>query len=209
MNQKSAPASAPILEWNVAALAMPGEKVSGDAHLVESFRNGALVAVVDGLGHGSEAALAARNAIDTLKEHPDEPVIKLLNRCHENLRATRGVVLSMASFNAVDGTMTWLGVGNVEGMLFRDDSDEKTSYESLLSRRGVVGGRLPPLHAGILPVTDGDTLIFVTDGIRSGIESTLNLRGSPKQIADQILAQHNMGTDDALVLVARYYGNTR
>src|SRR5579859_2525971 len=208
MNQKSAPASAPILEWNVAALAMPGEKVSGDAHLVESFRNGALVAVVDGLGHGSEAALAARNAIDTLKEHPDEPVIKLLNRCHENLRATRGVVLSMAAFNAVDGTMTWLGVGNVEGMFFRNDSNEKTSYESLLSRRGVVGGRLPPLHAGILPVTYRDTLIFVTDGIRSGFESTLNLRGSPKQIADQILAQHTMGTDDALVLVARYIRNT-
>jgi len=209
MNQKSAPASAPILEWSVAALAMPGEKVSGDMYLVEAFRNGALVAVVDGLGHGSEAALAAGNAIDTLKENPDEPVIPLLNRCHENLRATRGVVLSMAAFNAVDGTMTWLGVGNVEGMLFRDDSGEEATYESLLLRRGVVGGRLPPLHAGILPVTYGDTLIFVTDGIRSSFESTLNLRGSPKQIADQILAQHTMGTDDALVLVARYNGNTR
>jgi len=197
------------LEWGVAALAKPGEDVSGDMYLVESFRKGALVAVVDGLGHGSEAALAARNAIDTLKEYPSEPVIPLLNRCHENLRTTRGVVLSMAAFNAVDGTMTWLGVGNVEGVLFRDDVDEKTSYESLLLRRGVVGGRLPPLHAGILPVARGDTIIFVTDGIRSGFESTLNLRGSPKQIADQILGQHNMGTDDALVLVARYIGNTR
>ncbi|HEV2231913.1 MAG TPA: SpoIIE family protein phosphatase [Terriglobia bacterium] len=209
LNQKKTPVGAPILEWSVAALAMPGEKVSGDTQLVETFPNGALVAVVDGLGHGSEAALAARNAVEIMKAHPLESVIPLLNRCHENLRTTRGVVLSMASFNAVDGTLTWLGVGNVEGMLFRHDSDEKTTYESLLSRRGVVGGRLPPLHAGILPVTPGDTLIFATDGIRSGFESNLSLRASPKEIADRILAQHNMETDDALVLVARYIGNTQ
>jgi phosphoserine phosphatase RsbX len=209
MIQRTDPMNASPLEWGGAALAMPGEEVSGDMHLVETFLNGALVAVVDGLGHGHEAALAARIAVETLKAHPDESVIPLLNRCHESLRTTRGVVLGMAAFNAVEGTMTWLGVGNVEGMLFRHDSDHKTSYESLLSRRGVVGGRLPPLHAAILPVARGDTLIFATDGIRSGFESNLNLRASPQEIADHLLAQHNMETDDALVLVARYIGNTQ
>src|SRR5712692_7135198 len=122
MNQKTAPMSGHLLEWGVATLPMPGEKESGDLHLVEPFRNGALVAVMDGLGHGAEAAVAARNAVETLKAHPDESVINLLNRCHESLRTTRGVVLGIAAFNAVEGTMTWLGVGNIEGMLFRNGS---------------------------------------------------------------------------------------
>jgi serine/threonine protein phosphatase PrpC len=200
--------SGQLLEWGVATLTLPGEVESGDLHLFEPFKGGALVAVADGLGHGSEAALAAKAAVATLKEHPQESAITLVKRCHETLHRTRGVVLSMAAFNALDGTMTWLGVGNVEGILLSADSEGKPTYESLLLRRGVVGGRLPPLHATILPVTHGDTLIFVTDGIRSGFESSLHLRGSPKQIADHILAQHNMGTDDALVLVAKYLGIT-
>ena len=207
MNQNTDPAGASPLEWGVAAVAIPGEKESGDLHLVEPLLNGSLVAVMDGLGHGCEAAVAAKHAVETLKAYREESVITLLKRCHENLRTTRGVVLSMAAFNTIEGTLTWLGVGNVEGMLFRHAADEKTNYESLILRRGVVGGRLPPLHASILPVARGDTLIFATDGIRSGFESNLNLRAPPQEIADHILAQHNMETDDALVLVARYMGN--
>jgi negative regulator of sigma-B (phosphoserine phosphatase) len=200
--------TAQLLEWGVATLALPGEAESGDLHLVEPFKDGALVAVVDGLGHGSEAAVAAKIAVATLKEHPQESVITLVKRCNEILRPTRGVVLSMAAFNALEGTMTWLGVGNVEGILLRADSEGKPTYESLLLRRGVVGGRLPPLYATILPVSRGDTLVLVTDGIRSGYESRWSSRGTPQQTADQILAQHNMETDDALVLVARYLGKT-
>jgi len=198
--------SGQLLEWGVATLALPGETESGDLHLVEPFKDGALVAVVDGLGHGREAALAARTAVATLKKHAQESVITLVKRCHEELRATRGVVLSMAAFNALEGTMTWLGVGNVEGILLRVESDGKAPYESLLLRRGVVGGRLPPLNATILPVFRGDTLILVTDGIRSGYEPRWSPRGTPQQTADQILAQHNTETDDALVFVGRYAG---
>ena len=220
-----------VLEWGVATLALPGEAESGDLHLFEPFKDGALVAVVDGLGHGGEAAVAAKAAVAALKKHPQESVITLVRRCHEDLRATRGAVLSMAAFNALDGTMTWLGVGNVEGILLRADSEGKPKgptqwprfpalipaepsrtrppYESLLLRRGVVGGRLPPLYATILPVARGDTLILVTDGIRSGYEPRVTPRAIPQQTADQILKQHNTETDDALVFVGRYVGNSQ
>ena len=39
---------------------------------------------------------------------------------------TRGVVLSIALFNAENNTMTWLGVGNVDGLLLRNGSSNKT-----------------------------------------------------------------------------------
>jgi serine phosphatase RsbU (regulator of sigma subunit) len=171
---------------------------------MQTFPSGALVAVIDGLGHGEEAATAADIAVRTLIGHAHEPVITLLNRCHEQLRASRGVVMSMASFNAAEGTLTWIGIGNVEGMLWRAGVTSNTAHESLLLRGGIVGIQMPPLSASIMPVMPGDTLIFVTDGIRPDFAERLNLREPPQELADRILSQHVKGTDDALVLSARY-----
>src|SRR5216684_973838 len=50
----------PLIEWGVATLALPGEAQSGDRHLVKPVGSSVLVAVVDGLGHGAEAATAAQ-----------------------------------------------------------------------------------------------------------------------------------------------------
>lgn len=200
--QNEVTSSPPFLEWGVAAQALPGEATCADRHVIHAFPSGALVAVIDGLGHGEEAATAAEIAVTTLIGHAHESVITLLNRCHEQLRASRGVVMSMASFNAVEGTLTWAGVGNVEGLLRRAGTN--VSDESLLLRGGIVGIQLPPLFASIIPVMPGDTLIFVTDGITPGFAEKLNLRDPPQEVADCILTQHGKGTDDALVLIARY-----
>jgi len=191
------------MEFGAAMLTLPGETESGDRYVVKHRTSGVLVAVVDGLGHGSEAAAAAKVALSVLETYVDEPVITLLNRCHESLRRTRGVVMSLASFDFPHDEMTWLGVGNVEGLLLR--GDKVPPVEHLILRPGVAGSQLPPLRATVVPLQQNDTLIFFTDGIRSDFtEKTLDL-GLPVQvIADRILARHTKGTDDALVLVGRY-----
>jgi negative regulator of sigma-B (phosphoserine phosphatase) len=207
MNTKSN-SSPPFLDWAVASLGLHGETVSGDLHLVQTFLNGVLVAVVDGVGHGAEAAAAAEAAIATLKTHAHESVLPLLKRCHDDLRETRGVVLTLASFKPLDGTMTWTGVGNVEGVLVRAHAGEGPAREYVLQHGGVVGLQLPPLRGSVIPVFPGDTLIFATDGIRSGFAERLPLEDSPRLIADRILSRDVKGTDDALVLVARYLGGS-
>ena len=45
----------PWVEWGVAQITFEGQTVCGDLHLVKSFADGVLTAVVDGLGHGVEA----------------------------------------------------------------------------------------------------------------------------------------------------------
>jgi serine/threonine protein phosphatase PrpC len=194
------------LDWGVATLPLAGQTESGDRHVVKPFPNGVLVAAADGLGHGEEAATAAKTAIGLLERYAHEAVIGLLQRCHEHLRETRGVALSLASFRGPDGVMTWLGVGNVEGILLRAAANPKDRRESLVLRGGVVGGQLPPLRASVVPVMPGDTLIFATDGIRGGFAEGLTLSEPPQRLADQILARQATGTDDALVLVARFLG---
>jgi negative regulator of sigma-B (phosphoserine phosphatase) len=196
-----------IIEWGSASLTMAGEAQSGDKHVVKGLPHGALWAAIDGLGHGEEAAAAANIAARVLQAAGTESLISLLKRCHECLHSTRGVVLSLAFFNAVDETMTWVGVGNVEAVLQRADPAADPGYESLVLRNGVVGSRLPLLHAAIVPVMRGDTLIFATDGVRREFTERLARGDGPQQLADKILGQYAKGTDDALVLVARYVGD--
>jgi phosphoserine phosphatase RsbX len=200
---RSAPPAPPLVDWAIATRTHRGEVVSGDLHVVSPFPGGVLVAVVDGLGHGPEAAEAARIAVAVLQDAASQPVTSAVERCHAALRRTRGAVLSVASFDARPGTMTWLGVGNVEGALFRADG---TRREALLLRGGVVGYQLPKLRAAVLPIAPGDVLIFATDGIGGGFTASVPAGRPPEQIADGIIAGHAKSDDDALVLVAAYLG---
>jgi serine phosphatase RsbU (regulator of sigma subunit) len=141
-----------------------------------------------------------------LEAHAANPVIVLVQRCHEALRATRGVTMSVASFNLSRGLLTWLGVGNVEGVLLRQSAAPVVAEKSLLLRAGVVGLRLPSLEVDVLSVSEGDTLIFATDGIHSNFPRGLARGHPPRKAAENILARYGKTTDDALVLVARYLG---
>ena len=194
------------IEWGVAELPLAGQAENGDGYVVQPFADGVLVAAVDGLGHGREAAAAASIAAATLKELPFEPLTALFHRCHERLRHTRGVVMSVAWFQTGERTMAWLGVGNVEGVLQRGSPHGSPASETLLVRSGLVGSHLPPLRASVLSVNPGDTLIVATDGIRRGFAEEPLRAIRPRRAADRILARYARGTDDALVLVARYLG---
>jgi hypothetical protein len=207
----------------VAAVTLAGESQCGDQHLVKLHSRGALVAVIDGVGHGEKAATVAKAATATLAEYSHESPVLLLERCHRALRGTRGVVMSLASFETSSNSLTWLGVGNVEGILLRahvlkakqrweastrlsTEIMPREARESVLLKGGIVGYQLPSLRPVTIPVARDDILIFATDGIRSAFTKALPLAGSPQEIANYILAEHQRGTDDALVLVARYQG---
>jgi phosphoserine phosphatase RsbX len=196
----------PMVQYGVAKLVLPGQGESGDHHLVCYGRNGILIAAIDGIGHGEDASNASRAAAAVLKSSINEPIISLLERCHEKLRATRGVVLSLAFIEPEHGMMTWLGVGNVQGALMRSDTKKGNVQETLLLRAGVVGSQLPPLQAAVLPIGQGDTLFFATDGIRNDFAESLSARENPQRAADRILKEYCSGNDDALVLVSRLTG---
>jgi len=203
--------AAALIDWGVASSALPGETQSGDLHLVKPLAGGVLIAVVDGLGHGAEAATAARTAVTTLDEHASESVLALLERCHWALKGSRGVVMSLAFADRRQNALTWAGVGNVECMLFHATpaTPANPTRASLVTRGGIVGSELPQIRAQVVPLAAGDVVIFATDGIREGFSDGLQFEAPPQQLAEHILSQHGKGTDDALVLVARYRGGTR
>jgi len=197
--------SEPHLDWKVASRPLPGQHTSGDLHVVQSRSEGALVAVVDGVGHGEEAALAAQRATDTLRLHHEEPLVALVGRCHAALAGTRGAVMSLAAFDVGRACMSWIGVGNVEGTLLRTTGGD-TARTSLLLRGGVVGHELPSLGISVVEVAPGDLLVFATDGIHPDFARDVDPSEPLQPLADRILAEYARDTDDGLVLAVRYRG---
>jgi negative regulator of sigma-B (phosphoserine phosphatase) len=158
------------------------------------------------VGHGPEAAVVSRQATALLSAAEREHPLTVVRLCHEGLRTSRGVVMSLAWFDPTAAIMTWLGVGNVAGLLVRGDRGAAPRQELLLLRNGVVGRQLPPLQANVLAVSPGDTLVLATDGVDPDFMTRTVELGEPETTAARILEAHATGLDDALVLVARYRG---
>lgn len=204
----------PVIEWAVASRPLAGQDASGDLYLVAPHVDGVLVTVVDGLGHGAEAAAAAHLAIATVQADVQADIVSVVRACHHARLGTRGVVMSVASFSAHADLLTWVGVGDVEAVVLHTGQRGLRGRDALPLRGGVIGYQLPPLRASTLAIAHGDLAILATDGLRQSFLQDA-LLGHPfrpqtslgcQQLADALLAQHGKTTDDALVLVARYRG---
>jgi phosphoserine phosphatase RsbX len=187
-----------------ATLPLPGQSESGDLYLIKRVGKGTLVAVVDGLGHGQEAACAAQAAVGALDRYAREPLIELVRRCHDAMVGLRGVVLGLAYLDPHAATMTWLGVGNVGGMLLRADLGNRPSRITLVPSAGFIGAEQTRPTSRSVPLALGDTVVLFSDGVKDGFAESLVLSNSPQEIADFVITRHVKGNDDALVLVARY-----
>jgi phosphoserine phosphatase RsbX len=194
------------LEVGVAERALPGEHRSGDRAVLVAYQGGALVAAIDGLGHGGGAADAAAVAAEVLTAHPGDEPTQLLDACHEALSGTRGAVMTLAWFDLEGARLSWTGVGNVEGRLVHAAAGVGAPTEGALTKGGVVGYNLPSIRVTSADLLAGDVMVLATDGIDSGFAHAIATGGTAQDIADRILAEHGKEGDDALVVVVRYLG---
>jgi negative regulator of sigma-B (phosphoserine phosphatase) len=192
------------LEVGVAERALPGEPRSGDRAVLAAYDGGALVAAIDGLGHGEGAAEAADVAAEVMTAHPDDEPTRLIEDCHHALSRTRGAVMTLAWFDLRDERLSWTGVGNVEGRLVHAASGPGAPTEGALTKGGVVGYNLPSIRVTSAALLADDVIVLATDGIDSGFAGAIMAGGSAQEIADRILAEHGKRGDDALVVVVRY-----
>jgi phosphoserine phosphatase RsbX len=192
------------LERGEAGAPLAGETRSGDLAVFAPYEGGALVATIDGLGHGSPAADASEAAAAILAEYPDDPADLLLRRCHDALRTNRGVVATLAWFDLVAGGLTWTGIGNVEGRLVRANRVRGDSDDSPTLFGGVLGWSLPSVRVVRTELQPGDCLVMATDGVAADFGSSLMPGVPAEQQARRVLATHARGSDDALVVAVRY-----
>jgi negative regulator of sigma-B (phosphoserine phosphatase) len=195
------------LERGVAGSPIAGESRSGDLAVFAGYAGGALVVVIDGLGHGDEAADASEAAADVIRRHRSAPVDELLQRCHETLRRTRGAVMTLAWFDLDRSQLAWTGVGNVEARLVRGAAVFGDRHDSALVLGGVIGYNLPKVvRPSVMELRPGDAVAFATDGIEADYSVSLTPKLPAQELAERILERHGKGTDDALAVVVRYLG---
>jgi hypothetical protein len=190
----------------MAAQCRRGEVTSGDLAIFTWLPDGPLVAAIDGLGHGCEAARAAEAAGKVLRECASPDLVRLVERCHGALSHTRGAAISLAFVSLLKSTMTWLGVGNVEGRVMSGDPSARRLKGSLALGSGVPGHELPRMRTATIDVRPGDVLVLATDGIKTAFADSLDTSGSPQAISERIMTGYRRPTDDALVVAVRYLG---
>jgi anti-sigma regulatory factor (Ser/Thr protein kinase) len=178
------------------ALAVPPERVSGDAWGWQPARGGASVLLADGLGHGPDAAEASERAVAALR--PAEPVEQTLQRVHEALRPTRGAAVAVARIDENRGVLQFGGVGNISAMLCG-----RGTSKALTSLSGTAG-RQVRIRSFEYELPESGVLVMHSDGCRNGwdLSSDPRLRRrSPLLIAATLIRDWERGHDDVSVVV--------
>lgn len=182
-----------------AARSFPGESVSGDAWRVDRDGQRCRIAVVDGLGHGHQAAIAAHAAMETLAANPGLDPAAALAICHQAPRPTRGAALAIVSVDMKAQRLTFAGIGNVEARVLSSGVEKRLS-----SVRGILGSVFPRIIPEERPLENGWRLVMHTDGVRARFRITdlTNELATPQEVAGAILTNWGREADDATVVVA-------
>jgi serine/threonine protein phosphatase PrpC len=195
------PAAENAIVVGAVSLAAPGESVCGDGWGFALQGDKAALLVVDGLGHGPEAAEAAQAALDLFREEPMKAPAQLLEHTHRRLRATRGAAVAMLQADAGADTVRASGAGNVVGRLVSGTSDR-----TLLTQHGTAGVTIRTPEENSTPWPAHALLVVCSDGIATRWQAeTLRpvLGRDPALAAALLVRDHCRGRDDATVAVLR------
>ncbi|HEU4973871.1 MAG TPA: SpoIIE family protein phosphatase [Baekduia sp.] len=181
------------------ALAMAGEEASGDgwAHVLDG--DVATIAVIDGLGHGLDAAHASSTALRELR--PGLAPEELLERMHGALRPTRGAAGAVVRLDLRSGELRFAGIGNIAAVAVTG-----THAKALASLNGTLGHRVQRIQAYEHQLAPGGLLVLHSDGLRSGWDLAAHpglQRRDPLVIAALLIRDFERGRDDVSAVVAR------
>ncbi|MFE6612117.1 SpoIIE family protein phosphatase [Amycolatopsis sp. NPDC057786] len=173
-----------------------GEDHCGDAIALAELTGGWAAVVVDGLGHGPDAAEAAETAIRVFRQNPDRPFPHQLATMHRALRTTRGAAVALA--RVASGTLEFCGVGNVSGTTISGDGRSRL----LLSIPGVVGYALPAAQVRHTALTAGDLVVLHTDGVGHTWRTPASATQPPNALllAADLSHRHRNPRDDAAMI---------
>jgi anti-sigma regulatory factor (Ser/Thr protein kinase) len=178
-----------------------GELLSGDGVLVTELDGAALIVVVDGLGHGREANVAAKAATRLVRKEPSLDLSDLMRRVDAHLQGTVGAAVSLCTIDLDSGLVRYVAVGNT---VLRIEGDRSRRIGAMT---GTVGSRLKVPRVETASLASGDVLLIHTDGIseRLTLEDYPQLRyQSPETVVEKILSRYGKTHDDATVLAARF-----
>jgi anti-sigma regulatory factor (Ser/Thr protein kinase) len=178
-----------------------GESVCGDNWALLQGRGRVVAFVVDGLGHGLEAATAARAAVEIVKGKAHLGAPDLMDLVHGALRATRGAAAAIAMLQPESELCIFCGVGNISASI-----RSRGVSRSMVSHNGTLGHRVRKIQEFQYPFPKGSLLVMHSDGMAThwdlaaypGIETR-----HPALVASALYRDHSRERDDLTVLALR------
>lgn len=173
-----------------------GESFCGDRFLSIPNAMSTLYVMVDGVGHGREASLAADKACVAILSMSDKPLKQIVAFCEESLADTRGVAISFVRQTPSRNMIEYVGVGNVESYVVCD-----RRIIPLTKKPGIFGNRRRNFEIKSQTIPENATLLMFTDGVGPVPAALLhhfqNMR--PRHII-KVLSERWQGQDDVCIL---------
>jgi hypothetical protein len=197
----SAPNLPPEMVVGTVCLPVRGEQACGDAWAMKAGRDVTFFLLVDGLGHGPDAATAANRAVEVFEKNKLSCPADFLHLIHAALHGTRGAAVAVAEVSLKSGLVRYAGVGNLSGLII----SAGTSH-NLVSHCGTAGVAARNIREFSLPWPDHGLLVLHSDGIQThwSLSDYPGLaRKHPALIAGVLYRDNQRQRDDSTVVVAR------
>ncbi|HSU05215.1 MAG TPA: ATP-binding SpoIIE family protein phosphatase [Acetobacteraceae bacterium] len=197
----SPPGPGPKTQCGVAAAPFPGERISGDSWCLAYAQAGRTLLMVDGAGHGPEAARAANCAVAAFHANVEEDCEHLIESMHRALAATRGAALAVARIDASARLVRYAGIGNISGLLVSDGV-----AKHMVSHNGTAGHVAARIREFTYPFSADPLVILHSDGLTSRWDLAAYpglIAQHPSLIAGVLLRDFRRGRDDATVVAIR------
>lgn len=151
------------VEVRSLVLPKPGETACGDGFYFRHTRDHLKLFLGDGLGHGTEAALAVQSAIEAFRICPEDNAVEILRFINQSVKKTRGLVATVALFHLREKRWTICGVGNIATKLYSPGSVRNHN-----AYNGIVGLNMPKsMSEQVFAYEPGQLLVMCSDGMKS------------------------------------------
>ncbi|MGW2993810.1 SpoIIE family protein phosphatase [Streptomyces sp. NPDC001193] len=196
------PGFAQAARQDVGLVCLPAENEQqcGDAAAIMDTGDVRTGAIIDGLGHGPEAAEAAQTALRSFRTTVERPLPDIVTAMHRALRHTRGAAVGLVRLHAERAE--YCGIGNVRMVALSPNA----VHHRLTGQPGVVGWRMPAPHTHRLPLPREAAIVMHSDGIDlrwAHTPADFLLRLPIPMLAAAVAHRHRHVRDDAAVLAAR------
>lgn len=171
-----------------------GLSICGDSFLIEEHNGTVVAAVIDGLGHGYESSVAAGRAVEVIREHIGLTVGEMLQRCHKELRVTRGAAVGILRIEE-GGEGQFCGIGNIEVQALSGQAP------SVFCLAGIVGHNLRASKVMPFTMKPGDIYCVMSDGVSTRGNLKACLPGTPATVARRIVESWGKDHDDATAVI--------
>ncbi len=187
------------LRFGVSQHALHDDPACGDTWRIAVRDDGLSALVVDGLGHGPDAARAADAGAGAFTVNPFARPDELIGDMHQAMAGSRGGAVGVASYDRQRNLLQFAGIGNIAASLV-----SPTASRGMASHPGIVGGQYRKAVSFDYPDAGGQLLVMHSDGLQSrwrlGDYPGLWQR-HPAVIATLLHRDFNRGKDDITVLV--------